>query len=74
MRISCHPPENLAALVARAESGYDLVSYMAKLKCESLAERALIPAFVFFFFHALPARLDSQPAPQDARARRAAAS
>jgi hopene-associated glycosyltransferase HpnB len=49
-----HPPDNLAALVARAESGYDLVSYMAKLKCDSLAERALIPAFVFFFFLLYP--------------------
>ena len=48
-----HPPDNIAALVARAEGGYDLVSYMAKLKCESLAERALIPAFVFFFFFQL---------------------
>ena len=43
-----HAPENLAGLVARAESeGYDLVSYMAELRCQSLAERALIPAFVW---------------------------
>jgi hopene-associated glycosyltransferase HpnB len=49
-----HPPQNLAELVSRAEGGYDLVSYMAKLKCESLAERALIPAFVFFFFQLYP--------------------
>jgi hopene-associated glycosyltransferase HpnB len=49
-----HPPENLSELAARAESGYDLVSYMAKLKCGSLAERALIPAFVFFFFMLYP--------------------
>jgi hopene-associated glycosyltransferase HpnB len=49
-----HPPQNLLELVARAESGYDLVSYMAKLKCESPAERALIPAFVFFFFLLYP--------------------
>jgi hopene-associated glycosyltransferase HpnB len=49
-----HPPENLSGLVALAESGYDLVSYMAKLKCDSLAERALIPAFVFFFFQLYP--------------------
>jgi hopene-associated glycosyltransferase HpnB len=49
-----HPPENLAGLVSRAEGGYDLVSYMAKLKCESPAERALIPAFVFFFFLLYP--------------------
>jgi len=49
-----HPPQNLALLVSRAETGYDLVSYMAKLKCESPAERALIPAFVFFFFQLYP--------------------
>jgi hopene-associated glycosyltransferase HpnB len=49
-----HPPQNLDGLVSRAETGYDLVSYMAKLKCGSLAERALIPAFVFFFFMLYP--------------------
>ena len=50
-----HPPENLAGLVVRAESGgYDLVSYMATLRCRTWAERALIPAFVFFFFMLYP--------------------
>lgn len=50
-----HSPGNLAGLVARAEGeGYDLVSYMAELRCQSLAERALIPAFVFFFFLLYP--------------------
>ncbi len=51
-----HSPENLAGLVARAEAGYDLVSYMAILRCQSIAERALIPAFVFFFFLLYPPR------------------
>jgi hopene-associated glycosyltransferase HpnB len=52
-----HPPENVEGLVARAEAGgYDLVSYMATLHCETLAERALIPAFVFFFFLLYPPR------------------
>ena len=52
-----HPPSNLEDLVARAESGnYDLVSYMATLHCKSLPERALIPAFVFFFFMLYPPR------------------
>jgi hopene-associated glycosyltransferase HpnB len=43
-------PDALRALVARAEAG-DLVltSLMAKLRCETFAERALIPAFIFFF-------------------------
>jgi hopene-associated glycosyltransferase HpnB len=40
----------LTHLVARAGAGrYVLTSLMAKLNCESFAERALIPAFVFFF-------------------------
>jgi hopene-associated glycosyltransferase HpnB len=50
-----HPPEHLSGLVARAqEGGYDLVSYMVRLQCGSLAEQALIPAFVFFFFLLYP--------------------
>ena len=50
-----HPPEHLAGLVARAqEGGYDLVSYMVRLECRTLAEQALIPAFVFFFFLLYP--------------------
>jgi hopene-associated glycosyltransferase HpnB len=45
-----HSPNNLSRLVARAEAGkLVLTSLMAKLHCESLAERLLIPAFVFFF-------------------------
>jgi len=40
----------LQTLVRRAEAGdLVLVSLMAKLRCRSLAERALIPAFIFFF-------------------------
>jgi hopene-associated glycosyltransferase HpnB len=49
-----HPADNLAGLVARADAGYDLVSYMAALHCGNTAERALIPAFVFFFFLLYP--------------------
>lgn len=45
-----HQPQHLASLVARAERGdLDLVSEMVELACESWAERALVPAFVFFF-------------------------
>jgi hopene-associated glycosyltransferase HpnB len=45
-----HAPDTLRMLVSRAEAGgLTLVSLMAKLRCESLAERMLIPAFVFFF-------------------------
>ena len=45
-----HAPDNLRRLVARAEQGkLVLVSLMAKLRCDTFAERFLIPAFVFFF-------------------------
>jgi hopene-associated glycosyltransferase HpnB len=45
-----HQPGHLAALVAhQQQSGCDLVSEMVALRCVSLAERALVPAFVFFF-------------------------
>jgi hopene-associated glycosyltransferase HpnB len=45
-----YDPGVVRRLVARAEaSGLVLTSLMVKLRCESLAERALIPAFVFFF-------------------------
>jgi hopene-associated glycosyltransferase HpnB len=50
-----HSPDNIAALVAVAESGpYDLTSFMVRLHCEAFAERLLIPAFVFFFFMLYP--------------------
>jgi hopene-associated glycosyltransferase HpnB len=44
-----HEPGHLAALVAQAGTGCDMVSEMVALSCESLAERALVPAFVYFF-------------------------
>ncbi len=42
-----------SVMLAQKESR-DLVSTMVKLECESFAERALIPAFVFFFFMLYP--------------------
>ena len=45
-----HDPRHLATLVSQAERhGLDLVSEMVALSCDSWAERALVPAFVFFF-------------------------
>jgi hopene-associated glycosyltransferase HpnB len=45
-----YAPRALRSLVARAENGATaLTSVMARLNCESFAERCLIPAFVFFF-------------------------
>lgn len=45
-----HAPDHVSRLVAKAEAdGLDLVSEMVRLNCETPAERAFIPAFVFFF-------------------------
>src|SRR5258705_418199 len=45
-----HAADSVSRLVARAEAtGTVLTSLMVKLRCESLAERANIPAFIFFF-------------------------
>jgi hopene-associated glycosyltransferase HpnB len=45
-----YAPDVLSSLAARAQAGgLGLTSLMVKLRCESLAERALIPAFIFFF-------------------------
>jgi len=45
-----HQPTHLASLIAKLQSGpLDLVSEMVRLNCSSLAERMLVPAFVYFF-------------------------
>jgi hopene-associated glycosyltransferase HpnB len=45
-----YAPQALAQLVSRSQAGgLVLNSWMVKLRCESFAERALIPAFIFFF-------------------------
>lgn len=50
-----HGRQTLANLGLIASHGpYNLVSYMVKLHCESLPERLLIPAFVYFFFMLYP--------------------
>jgi hopene-associated glycosyltransferase HpnB len=50
-----HAPQSISSMVALAEAGnHDLVSMMVTLRCESFPERALIPAFVFFFFMLYP--------------------
>jgi hopene-associated glycosyltransferase HpnB len=57
-----HGPDSLRALVARAEAGgYGLVSLMALLRCESFAEKLLIPAFVYFFQMLYPFRWTRDP-------------
>lgn len=45
-----HAPDTLRTLVARGQAGkLQMVSLMAKLRCDTFAERMLIPAFIFFF-------------------------
>ncbi|MFZ5692406.1 MAG: glycosyltransferase [Pseudomonadota bacterium] len=45
-----YEPGALRTLMARAIAGrHVLTSLMAKLRCESFAERAFIPAFIYFF-------------------------
>jgi hopene-associated glycosyltransferase HpnB len=57
-----HAPATIPSLLAIAEGGgYDLVSFMVKLHCRSLAEKLLIPPFVFFFFKLYPPSWISDP-------------
>jgi hopene-associated glycosyltransferase HpnB len=64
-----HAPDNLRRLVARAEAdGRVLVSLMAKLRCDTFAEKMLIPAFVFFFDMLYPFGLVNDPAKKMAAA------
>jgi hopene-associated glycosyltransferase HpnB len=57
-----HDPRHLATLVARLESpAVDMVSEMVRLNCVSFAERALVPAFVYFFQMLYPFALVNRP-------------
>lgn len=50
-----HQPDTLRTLVEIATAGdFTLVSLMAKLRCRSLPERALIPSFIYFFMMLYP--------------------
>jgi len=45
-----HEPDSVRWLAGQAEArGLVLTSFMAKLRCQSLAERSHVPAFIFFF-------------------------
>lgn len=57
-----YDPDALSRLVSRAEAGRNvLTSFMVRLRCESFAERLLIPAFVFFFAMLYPFRWVNRP-------------
>jgi hopene-associated glycosyltransferase HpnB len=60
-----HGPSSVRDLVAR---NLPLASVMVKLRCESFAERLLVPAFVFFFFKLYPPRWIADPAAKTAGA------
>lgn len=52
-----HAPDSLRALVSAACSGgFDLVSQMARLRVETVWERLVVPAFVYFFAQLYPFR------------------
>jgi hopene-associated glycosyltransferase HpnB len=57
-----HSTDSLSRLVAHAESKrLVLTSLMVKLRCESVAEHANIPAFIFFFQMLYPFRWVNRP-------------
>jgi hopene-associated glycosyltransferase HpnB len=65
-----HDPRHLSSLVAKLlQSRADMVSEMVRLNCTSLAERALVPAFVYFFQMLYPfARVNDPSSPVAAAA------
>lgn len=57
-----HGRTAIRELVCRAEAAsLDLASFMVRLRCESLPERLMIPAFVFFFKMLYPFRWSNDP-------------
>ncbi|MFJ5841538.1 glycosyltransferase [Streptomyces shenzhenensis] len=52
-----HAPDSLRHLVAAARTGgFDVVSQMARLRVDSVWERLVVPAFVYFFAQLYPFR------------------
>jgi hopene-associated glycosyltransferase HpnB len=57
-----HPPDSISRLVTHAHpNGLVLTSLMVKLRCRSFAERASVPAFIFFFQMLYPFSWVNQP-------------
>lgn len=64
-----HAPDSLRELVAAARTGgFDMVSQMARLRVESLWERLVVPAFVYFFAQLYPFRWIGRPGARTAAA------
>jgi hopene-associated glycosyltransferase HpnB len=59
-----HAPDTLRRLAAIAEtSDKRLVSFMARLHCRTWPERALVPAFIYFFKMVYPFNWINRPGP-----------
>lgn len=59
-----HAPDTLRRLVGIAQGGQrKLVSFMALLHCRTLAERMLVPAFIYFFKLVYPFGWINRPGP-----------
>jgi hopene-associated glycosyltransferase HpnB len=59
-----HAPDTLRRLATIAEAGDKrLVSFMAQLHCETWPERALVPAFIYFFKMVYPFNWINRPGP-----------
>ncbi|HEX3788092.1 MAG TPA: glycosyltransferase [Pseudonocardiaceae bacterium] len=57
-----HGPESLTRMVESATAGgFDLVSQMALLRTETVWERLIVPAFVYFFAMIFPFRRVNRP-------------
>jgi hopene-associated glycosyltransferase HpnB len=64
-----HAPDSIATLVSITQAGpYDMASFMVKLHCQSVAEKLLIPAFVYFFFKLYPPAWVANPRRSEAGA------
>jgi hopene-associated glycosyltransferase HpnB len=64
-----HDPRHLSSLVAKLlQSDVHMASEMVRLNCSSLAERALVPAFVYFFQMLYPFSRVNDPASRVAAA------
>jgi hopene-associated glycosyltransferase HpnB len=57
-----HDPRHLSSLMAKLlQARLDMASEMVRLNCVSLAERALVPAFVYFFQMLYPFKRVNDP-------------
>jgi hopene-associated glycosyltransferase HpnB len=64
-----HAPDSVSTLASIAQAGpYDMASFMVKLHCQSIAEKLLIPAFVYFFFKLYPPSWVADPRRSEAGA------